>query len=347
MKVLVAGGAGYIGSHTVVELVAAGHEPIVVDNFSNSQETVIDRLEEITGTDIRWYKADLTDADLTRQIFDKERPDAVIHFAGLKAVGESVDKPLEYYENNLMTTFAITRGMIASGCSTIVFSSSATVYGDADLPLTEDVEHLDSLSPYGYTKVASERILTDFSHAYGFRLALLRYFNPVGAHQSGKIGENPLGRPNNLMPSVAQVATGRLDKLLIFGDDYPTRDGSAVRDYLHVVDLARAHVVALDKLPNFEERVKIWNLGTGTGTSVFELVDAFEQACGFEINKEVAPRRAGDRAEVYAAPDLARTELGWEAEFSIADMCADTWRWQQANPNGYPDGAAASRPETL
>lgn len=342
MKVLVAGGAGYIGSHTVVELVEAGHEPVIVDNFSNSKETVIDRLEEITGRSLDWFTADLTDAELTAKIFTKVQPDAVIHFAGLKAVGESVEKPLDYYENNLTATFSIARAMIASGCSTIVFSSSATVYGDAELPLTEDEPHLDSLSPYGYTKVAGERILTDVSRAHGFRLGLLRYFNPVGAHESGRIGENPLGRPNNLMPAVAKVAAGRQEKLLIFGDDYPTRDGSAVRDYLHVTDLAQAHVIALEKLIASDWDVKIWNLGTGTGTSVFELVAAFEKACGFELPKEVAPRRVGDRAEVYAAPDLAREELGWETKLTIEDMCASTWRWQCENPDGYPDGRANS-----
>lgn len=347
MKVLVAGGAGYIGSHTVVELVAAGHKPVIVDNFSNSKETVIDRLEEITDTELSWYKADLADQELTRAIFEKERPDAVIHFAGYKAVGESVEKPLDYYENNLNTTFSIARAMTASECEMIVFSSSATVYGDAELPITENEPHLDSLSPYGYTKVAGERILTDIAHAYGFKLGLLRYFNPVGAHASGRIGENPLGRPNNLMPAVAKVAAGRQDRLLIFGDDYPTRDGSAIRDYLHVTDLAKAHVVALEKLAYNDWDVKIWNLGTGTGTSVFELVKAFEKACGFEISKEVAPRRAGDRAEIYATPTLALEDLGWKTELTIDEMCADTWRWQSENPDGYPDGQADSTPTTL
>ena len=347
MKVLVAGGAGYIGSHTVVELVKAGHEPVIVDNFSNSKETVIDRLEEITGTHLTWYRADLADQSLTRAIFEKETPDAVIHFAGYKAVGESVEQPLDYYENNLNTTFSISRAMIASGCDTIVFSSSATVYGDAELPLTESEPHLDSLSPYGYTKVAGERILTDIAQAHDFKLGLLRYFNPVGADASGRIGENPLGRPNNLMPAVAKVAAGRQDKLLIFGDDYPTRDGSAIRDYLHVTDLAKAHVVALEKLGSFDSSVKIWNLGTGTGTSVFELVAAFEQACGFELAKEVAPRRAGDRAEIYATPTLALEELGWQTELTIEDMCTDTWRWQSNNPDGYPDGEAQSTPSSV
>ncbi len=344
MRVLVAGGAGYIGSHTVVELVEAGHEPIIVDNFSNSKVTVIDRLEEITETSIQWYRADLTDQDTTRKIFEQTQPEAVIHFAGYKAVGESVEKPLDYYENNFNTTFSIARAMIASGCKNIVFSSSATVYGDAELPLTEDEPHLDSLSPYGYTKVAGERILTDLANAHGFTLGLLRYFNPVGAHKSGRIGENPLGRPNNLMPAVAKVAAGRQDKLLIFGSDYPTRDGSAIRDYLHVTDLAKAHVIALEKLATNDWNVKIWNLGTGTGTSVFELVSAFEKACGFELPKEIAPRRAGDRAEVYATPTRAREELGWTTELTIDDMCNDTWRWQQANPDGYPDGEANSTP---
>ncbi|MDP9805576.1 UDP-glucose 4-epimerase [Trueperella bonasi] len=347
MKVIVAGGAGYIGSHTVVELVAAGHEPIIVDNFSNAKEKVIDRLEEITETQLTWYKADLTDQDTTRAIFEKEEPSAVIHFAGYKAVGESVEKPIDYYENNLNTTFSIAKAMVATGCQTIVFSSSATVYGDADLPLTENEPYLDSLSPYGYTKVAGERILTDIAHAHGLKVGLLRYFNPVGAHESGRIGENPLGRPNNLMPAVAKVAAGRQEKLLIFGDDYPTPDGSAVRDYLHVTDLAKAHVTALEKLADKNWNVKIWNLGTGTGTSVFELVSAFEKACGFELPKEVAPRRAGDRAEVYAEPTLAREELGWSTKLTIEDMCADTWRWQSANPDGYPDGNADSTPATI
>ena len=347
MKVLVAGGAGYIGSHTVVELVAAGHEPVIVDNFSNSKKTVIDRLEELTGRSLEWYKADLTDQEITRKIFLKTRPDAVIHFAGYKAVGESVEKPLDYYENNFDTTFSICRAMIAAGTKEIVFSSSATVYGDVPLPLLEDEKHLDSLSPYGYTKVANERILTDIAHAHGFKLGLLRYFNPVGAHKSGRIGENPLGIPNNLMPAVAKVAAGRQDKLLIFGDDYPTRDGSCIRDYLHVVDLAKAHVVTLEKMVDGPWDVRIWNLGTGRGTSVFELVHAFEKACGHEIPKEVAPRRAGDRDEVYAEPTRALKELGWKTELTIEDMCEDTWRWQSANPDGYPDGPAKSEPATV
>lgn len=347
MKVLVAGGAGYIGSHTVVELVKAGHEPVIVDNFSNSKETVIDRLEELTERHLEWYKADLTDPEVTQRIFAKTKPEAVIHFAGYKAVGESVEKPLDYYENNFNTTFSIVRAMIAAGTKEIVFSSSATVYGDVELPLLEDEKHLDSLSPYGYTKVAGERILTDISNAYGFKLGLLRYFNPVGAHKSGRIGENPLGIPNNLMPAVAKVAAGRQDKLLIFGDDYPTRDGSCIRDYLHVVDLAKAHVAALEKLEDAPWSVRVWNLGTGTGTSVFELVAAFEKACGRELPKEISPRRAGDRAEVYAEPTRALTELGWKTELTIEDMCADTWNWQSSNPDGYPDGPALSEPAAL
>ncbi|QOR46777.1 UDP-glucose 4-epimerase GalE [Trueperella pecoris] len=347
MKVLVAGGAGYIGSHTVVELVEAGHEPIIVDNFSNAKETVIDRLEELTGRSLEWYKADLTDQELTRKIFEKTCPEAVIHFAGYKAVGESVEKPLDYYENNFNTTFSLARAMIAAGTRAIVFSSSATVYGDVELPLLEDEKHLDSLSPYGYTKVAGERILTDIAHAHGFKLGLLRYFNPVGAHKSGRIGENPLGIPNNLMPAIAKVAAGRQDKLLIFGDDYPTRDGSCIRDYLHVVDLAKAHVAALEKLTTASWDVRVWNLGTGTGTSVFELVAAFEKACGHELPKEISPRRPGDRAEVYAEPARALAELGWKTVLTTEDMCEDTWRWQSANPDGYPDGPAHSTPATV
>ncbi|WP_124040243.1 UDP-glucose 4-epimerase GalE [Neoactinobaculum massilliense] len=344
MKVLVSGGAGYIGSHTVVQLAEAGHEPVIVDNFSNSKPTVIDRVEQIIGHHVTWYRADLTDRAVTERIFLRERPDAVIHFAGFKAVGESVAEPLKYYENNLNTTFSLIHGMQASGCRLFAFSSSATVYGMAPLPFTEEETDLSALSPYGYTKLAGERILTDIAAATDIRVALLRYFNPVGAHPSGLIGENPLGIPNNLMPAIANVATGRQDMLHVFGNDYPTPDGTCVRDYLHVVDLADAHIAAVEWLSEHDVATRIWNLGTGRGTSVLELVHAFERACGHKLPVEFAPRRPGDRDAYWASAERARDELGWVAKRSVDDMCADTWHCQQGNPDGFPNGEPASQP---
>lgn len=338
MRVLVSGGAGYIGSHTVLALVAAGHDVVVVDDFSNSKPSVQGRLEGLAGRAIPFHSFDLTDADKTEALFAHERIDAVIHFAGFKAVGESVTKPLEYYRNNLDSTFALATSMTKYGVTKLVFSSSATVYGEkAPVPYQEDYEHLSSSSPYGQTKVMIERVLTDIAQiSEGWKVALLRYFNPVGAHESGEIGEDPQGIPNNLMPFIAQVAVGRRDKLTVFGNDYPTADGTAERDYLHVTDLAAGHVAALEHLDDMAEPARAFNLGTGTGTSVLQLLKAFERAVGRELPYEIGPRRAGDLPAFWADPTRAHTELGWRATKTIDDMCADTWRWQSKNPQGFP-----------
>ncbi|PUB26170.1 UDP-glucose 4-epimerase [Promicromonospora sp. AC04] len=340
MRVLVSGGAGYIGSHTVLALVAAGHDVIVVDDFSNSKPSVHGRLEALAGRAIPFHAFNLTDADKTERLFAHERIDAVIHFAGFKAVGESVVKPLEYYRNNLDSTFALATSMMKYGVTKLVFSSSATVYGEkAPVPYTEDYEYLSSSSPYGQTKVMIERVLSDIAQiSEGWKVALLRYFNPVGAHESGDIGEDPQGIPNNLMPFIAQVAVGRRDKLTVFGNDYPTADGTAERDYLHVTDLAAGHVAALEHLDAMSEPARAFNLGTGTGTSVLELLKAFERAVGRELPYEIGPRRAGDLPAFWADPTRANTELGWRATKTIDDMCADTWRWQSQNPKGFPEG---------
>ncbi|MGZ4599603.1 MAG: UDP-glucose 4-epimerase GalE [Oryzihumus sp.] len=337
MRVLVSGGAGYIGSHTVVQLIAAGHDVLVVDNFANSKPAVVNRLEAITGRHLPVHAFDLRDHDKTEHLFAHEQIDAVIHFAGLKAVGESVEKPLEYYENNLGSTFSLVRAMRRHGVDKLVFSSSATVYGTDQEAATED-RPTSATNPYGWTKVMIEQILRDVAAAEeGWRIALLRYFNPVGAHESGTIGEDPQGIPNNLVPFIAQVAVGRREKLQVYGDDYDTPDGTGLRDYIHVEDLAAGHVAALNKLASTDEPVSTWNLGTGTGTSVLEMLHAFERAVGRELPYEVVARRAGDIAVSYADPSRANAELGWRAERSIDDMCADTWRWQQQNPKGYPD----------
>jgi UDP-glucose 4-epimerase len=337
MRVLVSGGAGYIGSHTVVQLVAAGHEVLIVDNFGNSKPTVVNRLEALTGRHLEVHSFDLRDHDKTEHLFGSEKIDAVIHFAGLKAVGESVELPLEYYENNLVSTFSLVRAMRRHGVSKLVFSSSATVYGHNTPPLTEDMP-TSATNPYGWTKVMIEQILRDVAAADpSLRIALLRYFNPVGAHASGTIGEDPQGIPNNLMPFIAQVAVGRRDKLLVFGDDYPTPDGTPLRDYIHVEDLAAGHLAALDRLGKVDDPVSTWNLGTGHGTSVLEVLHAFERAIGRELPYEVVARRPGDAPESFADPSRANAELGWRAERTIEDMCVDQWRWQSANPNGYPD----------
>ncbi len=338
MRVLVSGGAGYIGSHTVVQLLAAGHDVLVVDSFANAKPTVVGRIEALSGHPLRLHSFDLTDRDKTERLFADERIDAVIHFAGFKAVGESVEKPLEYYENNLGTTFSLVRAMRRHGVRRLVFSSSATVYGaDAPVPMTEDLP-TSATNPYGWTKVMQEQILRDVAAADPrWRVALLRYFNPVGAHQSGTMGEDPQGIPNNVMPFIAQVAVGRLERLRIFGDDYPTPDGTGVRDYIHVEDLAAGHIAALDRLGSSDEPVSTWNLGTGHGTSVLDLLHSFERAVGHELPYEIAPRRPGDVAASYADPTRAHEELGWFAARTVDDMCADTWRWQSANPDGYPD----------
>ncbi|GAA3722288.1 UDP-glucose 4-epimerase GalE [Gordonia hankookensis] len=338
MRVLVSGGAGYIGSHTVIRLVEAGHDVVVVDDFSNAKPTVVGRLEALTGTSVPVHSFDLTDVDKTEHLFANETIDAVIHFAGFKAVGESVAKPLDYYQNNLDSTFSLLRAMRRHDVRTLVFSSSATVYGaEPRLPMTEDLP-TSATNPYGWTKVMIEQVLTDVAASDDrLRIAALRYFNPVGAHVSGDIGEDPSGIPNNLMPFVAQVAVGRREKLSVFGDDYDTPDGTGVRDYIHVDDLAAGHVAALDRISAGTTPMSIWNLGTGQGVSVLEVIKAFERASGRPIPYEIAPRRAGDIAASYADPSRANSELGWYATKTIDDMCADTWRWQSKNPNGYPD----------
>jgi UDP-glucose 4-epimerase len=338
MRVLVSGGAGYIGSHTVVQLVEAGHDVVVVDSFANAKPSVVGRLEALTGTPLDVRSFDLTDRDKTEHLFSEEPFDAVIHFAGFKAVGESVQQPLEYYENNLGSTFSLVRAMRRHGVSKLVFSSSATVYGaDAPVPMSEDLP-TSATNPYGWTKVMQEQILRDVAVADPtWRIALLRYFNPVGAHSSGTIGEDPSDVPNNLMPYIAQVAVGRREKLSIFGGDYPTPDGTGVRDYIHVDDLAAGHIAALHRIGTTTDAVSTWNLGTGRGTSVLELVQAFERACGHPIAYEIVDRRPGDVAASYADPSRAESELGWRATRTVDDMCVDTWRWQSQNPEGYPD----------
>jgi UDP-glucose 4-epimerase len=336
MRVLVSGGAGFIGSHTVVQLVAAGHEVLIVDNFANSKASVVGRLEALTGTHLPVHAFDLRDHDKTEHLFAHEPIDAVIHFAGLKAVGESVAKPLEYYENNLGTTFSLLRAMERHHVHKLVFSSSATVYGNNPPPLVEGMPTA-AANPYGWTKVMIEQVLRDVAAADPrWRIAILRYFNPVGAHPSGQLGEDPQGIPNNLMPFIAQVAVGRREKLQVFGDDYPTPDGTCLRDYIHVDDLAAGHLAALTRLSSTEEAVSTWNLGTGKGTSVLEVLHAFERAVGHPLPHEIVGRRPGDLAESYANPEKANRELGWVARKTIDDICVDSWRWQSGNPEGYP-----------
>jgi len=331
----VTGGAGYIGSHTVVELAQAGMTPVIVDDFSNSHPEVLGRLEQITGRSVAHYRANVADRAALARIFEATQPEAVIHFAAFKAVGESVTQPLKYYRNNLDSLLAVGEAMAESGCQQLVFSSSATVYGDpAQVPVTE-ASPLSAANPYGQTKLMGEQILRDAAAADpAWRVTLLRYFNPAGAHPSGLIGEDPHDTPNNLMPYVAQVAAGRRPFLQVFGDDYDTPDGTGVRDYLHVVDLARAHVQALThggKRPG----TATYNLGTGRGYSVLEVVKAFERAAGKTIPYKVVERRPGDVASCYADPSLAAAELGWKAEKALDDMCADAWNWQTKNPDGY------------
>ena len=339
MRVLVSGGAGYIGSHTVVRLVAAGHDVVIVDSFANAKPTVVGRLEALTGTDLPVHAVDLTDKDKTERLFATEQFDAVIHFAGLKAVGESVQIPLDYYVNNLESTFSLLRAMRRHGCDLLVFSSSATVYGEvAPVPYQEDYEPLSASSPYGRTKVMIEHVLRDVAGIdERLKVAMLRYFNPVGAHPSGTIGEDPQGIPNNLMPFVAQVAVGRRERLQVFGGDYPTADGTAERDYIHVEDLAAGHVAALQWIASHDRKVSTWNLGGGRGTSVLQVVAAFEKASGMPVPYDIVGRREGDLAAYWADPSRANAELGWRAERTIDEMCADTWRWQSSNPDGYPD----------
>ena len=338
MSILVTGGAGYIGSHTCVELLNSGYEVVVVDNLCNSCEESLSRVEEITGKKVTFYKADLLDREAIEQIFEKEEIDSVIHFAGLKAVGESVAKPLEYYYNNITGTLILCDVMRNHGVKNIVFSSSATVYGNpATVPIKEDFP-LSVTNPYGRTKLMLEEILRDFYVADPeWNVILLRYFNPIGAHKSGRIGENPKGIPNNLVPYITQVAVGKLEKLGVFGDDYDTPDGTGVRDYIHVVDLALGHVRAIEKLKTQTGGVLVYNLGTGVGYSVLEIVKAFEKACGKEIPYEIKDRRPDDIPTCYADASLAKEELSWEAKRGIEEMCEDSWRWQKNNPNGYEE----------
>lgn len=333
MNILVTGGAGYIGSHTCIELLESGFGVVVVDNLCNSQMESLRRVEKITGKKVKFYLGDINDAELLDKIFAENKIDSVIHFAGLKAVGESVDKPLEYYHNNIGGTFVLLEAMRKAGCKSIIFSSSATVYGaPASVPVREDFS-LSATNPYGMTKLMIETILKDLYVAdKSLNIIILRYFNPIGAHKSGLIGENPRGIPNNLMPYITQVATGKLDKLRVFGDDYPTPDGTGVRDYIHVVDLAKGHVAALK---NRTAGVHIYNLGTGVGYSVLEVVKALEKASGKKVPYVVTPRRPGDIAEVYADASKAFDELGWKAQLGIEEMCEDSWRWQKNNPDGY------------
>lgn len=336
MKILVAGGAGYIGSHTCVELLNEGFDIIVADNLSNSSELAIDRIKEITGRDLKFYNVNVCDNDKLDKIFSENEIDAVIQFAGFKAVGESVQKPLEYYSNNLDSTLNVCRVMKKHGVKKLIFSSSATVYGDpAEIPITENCPKGICTNPYGWTKWMTEQILTDIAKAGAdFKVTLLRYFNPIGAHRSGLIGEDPKGIPNNLLPYIAQVAVGRFERLGVFGDDYDTPDGTGVRDYIHVVDLARGHVLALKHMDE-QEGIEVFNLGTGNGYSVLQVVEAFSKACGKKIPYEIKPRRAGDIACCYCDPSKARDILGFKAMYGIDDMCRDSWNWQRKNPSGY------------
>lgn len=337
MSILVCGGAGYIGSHTCVELVNAGYDIVVADNLSNSNEEAVRRVEKIVGKKIPFIKAELCDAEVVEKLFhDYPDIDSVIHFAGLKAVGESVAKPLEYYSNNLISTLYLLQTMRRHGVKNFVFSSSATVYGDpASVPIREDFPTGGTTNPYGTSKLFQEKILMDICAADpDLNVALLRYFNPIGAHESGMIGEDPNDIPNNLVPYIAQVAVGKLEKLHVFGNDYPTPDGTGVRDYIHVVDLALGHVAALKKLAT-NCGLFVCNLGTGKGYSVLDVLHAYEKACGKTLPYVIDPRRPGDIAECFADPAKARDELGWEAKFGIEDMCATSWKWQSSNPNGY------------
>lgn len=336
MAILVTGGAGYIGSHTVIELQNAGYDVVVMDNLSNSSEVALERVQEITGNPLTFYKADILDREATEEIFSKEKIEAVIHFAGLKAVGESVQKPWEYYNNNITGTLILLDVMRKHNVKNIIFSSSATVYGEPEkVPVTEETPKGSCTNPYGWTKSMLEQILTDIQKADpSWNVILLRYFNPIGAHKSGKIGENPNGIPNNLMPYITQVAVGKLPKLGVFGNDYPTPDGTCIRDYIHVLDLATGHVKALERLKK-NAGLDIYNLGTGIGYSVLDVIHNFEAATGITIPFEFKPRRAGDIPVNYSNADKAWKELGWKAQYGIKEMCEDSWRWQSSNPNGY------------
>ena len=339
MSILVTGGAGYIGSHTCVELLEAGYEVVVVDNLYNASPKAIERVEEITGKKVTFYEADLLDKEALEKIFSNHDIDAVIHFAGYKAVGESVQKPIEYYHNNMTGTLILCDVMRNHGVKNIVFSSSATVYGDtAQIPITENCPKGQPTNPYGWTKSMLEQVLTDIHTSDNeWNVILLRYFNPIGAHKSGIIGEDPKGIPNNLVPYIAQVAVGKRAALGVFGNDYDTPDGTGVRDYIHVVDLAAGHVKAIEKIKQ-NPGVEVYNLGTGNGYSVLQVVEAFGKACGHPIPYEIKPRREGDIATCYCDPQKAKEDLGWTAKYGVDEMCQDTWRWQSGNPNGYAEG---------
>ena len=332
MAILVTGGAGFIGSHTVVELQNAGYDVVVLDNLSNSSEKSLERVEKITGKPVKFYKVDILDREGLNEVFEKEDIDSCIHFAGLKAVGESVAKPWEYYENNIAGTLTLVDVMRKHGVKNIIFSSSATVYGDpAIIPITEECPKGQCTNPYGWTKSMLEQILTDIQKADPeWNVVLLRYFNPIGAHKSGLIGENPNGIPNNLMPYITQVAVGKLKELGVFGNDYDTPDGSCIRDYIYVVDLAKAHVIAMDRILNNKqkEKVEVFNIGTGKGVSVLELINTFEKATGVKLNYQIVGRRAGDIEKVWANPDFANKELGWKAEANLEDTLRSAWNWQ-------------------
>ena len=336
MNILLTGGAGYIGSHTIIELDKAGHTVVVVDNLVNSNPIALERVAKITGKQIPFYKADVRDREAMQRVFDENQFDAVIHFAGLKAVGESVEKPLEYYENNMNATFVLLDVMRTNGCKNIIFSSSATVYGDpAIIPITEECPKGHCTNPYGQTKSMLEEVLMDVQKADPeWNVVLLRYFNPIGAHQSGTIGENPNGIPNNLMPYITQTAVGKRKELGVFGNDYDTPDGTGVRDYIHVCDLAAGHVAALQAIQR-KAGLAIYNLGTGHGYSVLDVVKAFIKVNGVDVPYSIKPRRAGDIATCYCNPAKAKAELGWEAKYGIEEMCRDSWNWQKNNPEGY------------
>ncbi len=336
-KILVTGGAGFIGTHTVIELIQAGHQVVVVDNLVNSNRKSLEVVERITGVEIPFYEADIRDTDTLRDIFKQEEPTGIIHFAGLKAVGESTRIPLAYYDNNIAGTVSLLKAMEENNCKNIIFSSSATVYGDPHtVPILEDFP-LSVTNPYGRTKLMLEKILTDIYKADSeWNVVLLRYFNPIGAHESGDLGENPNGIPNNLLPYVTQVAVGKLEQVQVFGDDYDTEDGTGVRDYIHVVDLAKGHVAALKKIQK-GSGLNVYNLGTGKGYSVLEIIQNMEKAVGRPIPYRIVDRRPGDIAACYSDPAKAKAELGWEAELGITQMCEDTWRWQSKHPNGFED----------
>ncbi len=336
MAVLVTGGTGYIGSHTVIELFNSGYDAVIVDNLCNSSKKVLERIEKITGKTPLFYEADIRDKNAVGKIFKENNIECCIHFAGLKAVGESVEKPMEYYDNNISGTLALIDVMGKYGCKNLIFSSSATVYGTPkEIPITEECPKGECTNPYGWTKSMIEQILTDVGNAdKEWNIVLLRYFNPIGAHESGLIGEDPNGVPNNLMPYITQVAIGKRERLGVFGNDYDTHDGTGVRDYIHVADLAKGHIKAMDAI-NKKCGMEVYNLGTGKGYSVLDVVKNFEKASGVNIAYKIMPRRAGDVAVCYSDPQKAKKELGWEAQYGIYEMCRDAWNWQKNNPDGY------------